>query len=144
MHIDLVRADITSLRSDAIVNPTSAQLVPGAEAGTATVTTGGNLLCKYVINAVVPRLGDGDEDAKLRRATLASLERAEELFLESIAFPPMSTGVFGFSYERCARIMLSAAIDFGSRALSVRRVIFAVFGEDAYNEFDRVLRSLRT
>jgi len=143
MHIDLVRADITSLRADAIVNPNSSQLAHGADVGSATVSTGGNVLCKFVIQAVVPRLGEGDEDAKLRKATISSLERAEELAIESVAFPPMSSGVFGFSYERCAQIMLSAAIDFAPRARSLRRVFFALFGEQAYSDFERVLRGLQ-
>lgn len=144
MHIDLVRADIMSLKADAIVNPTSPQLGHGHDVGMATVSTGGNVLCKFVIHAVVPRLGEGDEDEKLRRATWSSMQRAEELALESIAFPPMSTGVFGLSYERCARIMLAAAIDFGPHARSLRRVYFAMFGEQAYADFERVLRELHT
>jgi O-acetyl-ADP-ribose deacetylase (regulator of RNase III) len=147
MDIELLRADISSLKVDAIVNPASSQLLAGhaprPAVGDAIITEGGNLFCKFVIHAVVPRMGEGDEESKLRSATLASFRRAEELALSSIAFPPMSAGVFGLSYERCARIMLGAAVDFRGEARSVRRVVFCLFGAGAYDDFDRVLRDLQ-
>lgn len=147
MDIELLRADISSLKVDAIVNPASAQLIAGyaprPAVGDAIVTEGGNLFCKFIIHAVVPRLGEGNEEPKLRSATWASLQRAEELALSSVAFPPMSAGVFGISYERCARIMLGTAVDFRGQARSVRRVVFCLFGRDAYDDFDRVLRELQ-
>ena len=70
MNIELLRADVNSLKVDAIINPASASK-PVAEFGSvpvghAVVTSGGNVLCKFVIHAIVPRFGDGDEDAKLR------------------------------------------------------------------------------
>jgi len=147
MDIELLRADISSLKVDAIVNPASAHLVAcfgtGAGVGEAIIVEGGNLFCKFVIHAVVPRLGEGGEETKLRRAIWSSLQRAEELALSSVAFPPMSAGVFGFSYERCARIMLAAAVDFRGDARSLRRVVFCLFGRDSYDDFDRVLRELQ-
>ncbi len=147
MDIELLRADISSLKVDAIVNPASAQLIAGyaprPAVGDAVITEGGNLFCKFVIHAVVPRLGEGNEEPKLRSATWSSLQRAEELALSSVAFPPMSAGVFGISYERCARIMLGTAVDFRAQARSVRRVVFCLFGRDAYDDFDRVLRELQ-
>lgn len=147
MDIQLLRADVTSLKVDAIVNPSSAQLqpAPGIErlpVGSAVVTTGGNLLCKFVIHAVVPRIGEGDEDAKLRAATWAALERAEELAIESVGMPAMSTGAFGFSFERCAHIMLGATLDFRSRARSLQRVVYFLFGDEPYTTFQRVLTEL--
>jgi O-acetyl-ADP-ribose deacetylase len=146
MDIELLRADISSLKVDAIVNPASAQLIAGLAqrlaVGDAIVTEGGNLFCKFVIHAVVPRLGEGNEEPKLRGATWASLQRAEELALSSVAFPPMSTGVFGISYERCARVMIGAAVDFRGHARSLRRVVFCLFGREAYDDFERVLRDL--
>jgi O-acetyl-ADP-ribose deacetylase (regulator of RNase III) len=142
MDIELLRADVSSLKVDAIVNPASAQLAR-ARVGEAIVTEGGNLFCKFIIHAVVPRVGEGEEEAKLRRATWSSLQRVEELALSSVAFPPMSAGVFGFSYERCARIMLGAALDFRGQARSLRRVVFCLFGKDAYQDFDRVLQELQ-
>jgi len=75
-------------------------------------TKGGNLKAKYVIHAVGPRLGEGDEDEKLRRATLNSLKLADEYGLRSMAFPAVSTGIFGFPKDRCAKIMLSTTIEY--------------------------------
>lgn len=147
MDIELLRADISSLKVDAIVNPASPQLLngyaPRPAVGEAVVTEGGNLFCKFVIHAVVPRIGEGSEETKLRNATLSSLQRAEELALSSVAFPAMAAGVFGMSYERCARIMLGAAVDFRGHARSLRRVVFCLFGKDPYDDFDRVLRELQ-
>ena len=147
MDIELLRADVSSLKVDAIVNPANPQLLAGytprPAAGEAIITEGGNLFCKFVIHAVVPRMGEGNEEAKLRSATWSSLQRAEELALSSVAFPALAAGVFGISFERCARIMLAAAIDFRAQARSVRRVVFCLFGKDPYDDFDRVLRELR-
>jgi O-acetyl-ADP-ribose deacetylase (regulator of RNase III) len=70
-------------------------------------TSGGELPCKYVIHAVGPVWGEGDEDHKLAMAINGSLRRADELKLESIAFPAISTGIFGFPKDRAARIMFA-------------------------------------
>ena len=76
------------------------------------ITTSGNLKARYVIHAAGPRKGEGDEEEKLRNATLSSLRVADENGLKSIGFPAISTGVFGFPIERCAEIMLSATMDY--------------------------------
>lgn len=77
-------------------------------------TSGGQMSCKYVIHAVGPIWGDtqsasasGDEDNKLAAAVSGSLRRADELKLESIAFPAISTGIFGFPKERAAKIIFA-------------------------------------
>ena len=96
MDIELLRADVSSLKVDAIVNPANPQLLAGytprPAAGEAIITEGGNLFCKFVIHAIVPRFGDGDEDAKLRNAVWAALKRAEELAIASVAMPPVPAG----------------------------------------------------
>jgi O-acetyl-ADP-ribose deacetylase (regulator of RNase III) len=78
-------------------------------------TSGGMLPAKYVIHAVGPVWGHphkagagGDEDAKLEEAVTGSLRVADELELKSIAFPAISTGIFGFPKERAAKIILEA------------------------------------
>jgi O-acetyl-ADP-ribose deacetylase (regulator of RNase III) len=71
-------------------------------------TSGGQLPARYVIHAVGPVWGDGDEDAKLAAAVTGSLRVADELGLASIAFPAISTGIFGFPKERAAKIMFAA------------------------------------
>src|SRR5512146_442237 len=70
-------------------------------------TSGGLLPAKYVIHAVGPVWGDGDEDNKLASAVTGSLRVAEELKCESISMPAISTGIFGFPKERAAGILFS-------------------------------------
>src|SRR5512147_568686 len=112
--LGLVEGDITEMDTDAIVNAANAQLVLGggvagairrkggpqiqAECdkiggtfvGGAVITTGGKLKAKHVIHAVGPRMGEGDEDDKLKNATLNSLKVADENRLKSVAFPAIS------------------------------------------------------
>jgi O-acetyl-ADP-ribose deacetylase len=135
MHIELLRADITSLKVDAMVNESAPGAVP---VGQATVTTGGNLLCKFVIHASVPSPGDVNCETKLRAATMSALERAEELAISSVGIPSM--GGAALPVDEVARVMIQAALDFRTRARSLQRVVFCLFGADAYNAFERVLR----
>jgi len=74
-------------------------------------TGAGSLPCRYVIHAVGPVWGEGDEDARLEAAVSGSLHLADRLELASIAFPAISTGIFGFPKERAADIILSAIQD---------------------------------
>jgi O-acetyl-ADP-ribose deacetylase (regulator of RNase III) len=69
-------------------------------------TSGGALPAKYVIHAVGPVWGDGDEDKKLADAVYGSLRVADELKLTSISMPAISTGIFGFPKDRAAKIIL--------------------------------------
>ncbi|HEX9985644.1 MAG TPA: macro domain-containing protein [Thermoanaerobaculia bacterium] len=163
MKIQLIRADISSIKVDAIVNPTNPQVQQaggagrlamsarkadveevGLPVGTAAVTSGGNLLAKFVIHASIPRVGDGDEDAKLRAATWSALERAEELAVESVGLPAMGTGSYGFDLDRAAHVMLGATIDFRRRARSLQRAVFCLFGKEPFDAFDRALKELET
>jgi O-acetyl-ADP-ribose deacetylase (regulator of RNase III) len=162
----LVRGDITELEVDAIVNAANAHLqlgggVAGAirtrggssiqeecnrigpiRVGEAAVTGGGSLKASYVIHAVGPVFGEGDEDEKLRGATLSSLERASEKKVHSMAFPAISTGIFGFPKERCARIMLQTVSEFLSgRQTSLETVIFCLWSEQDLALFERILVS---
>jgi O-acetyl-ADP-ribose deacetylase (regulator of RNase III) len=77
-------------------------------------TSGGILPARYVIHAVGPVWGDGDEDAKLAAAVTGSLRVADELGLASIAFPAISTGIFGFPKERAAEIIFKAIEEYFS------------------------------
>src|SRR5574342_250818 len=71
-------------------------------------TSGGLLPAKYVIHAVGPVWGEGSEEAKLAEAVSGSLRVADELGLKSIAFPAISTGIFGFPKERAAKVILES------------------------------------
>ena len=163
--LELVEGDITEMETDAIVNAANAQLILGggvagairrkggpkiqAECnkiggtfvGGAVITTGGNLEAIYVIHAVGPRMGEGNEDEKLRNATLNSLKLADENKLKSISFPAISTGIFGFPIQRCAAIMLSTAIDYLQGSTGLEKVVFCLFGQDSYQVFANQLKS---
>lgn len=163
MEIHLIKGDITTLKIDAIVNAANSRLqhgggVAGAivrkggwiiqeesdrigyvPVGNAAVTGAGELPCKYVIHAVGPRMGEGDEERKLADATTSALERAEELRLESVALPAISTGIFGFPMDRCAVVMVGAVRAFRPRARSLRSVTFCLFDHQAYEIFEQVV-----
>lgn len=157
--IKLLQDDITEQSCDAIVNAANAQLVLGGGVagairikggqsiqdecnaigncvvGGAVITTAGKLKAKHVIHAVGPRMGEGNEDAKLKNATLNSLKTADENHLKSIALPAISTGIFGFPLERCAEIMLTAAIEYLKGQTDIETVLFCLFDDKAYETF---------
>ncbi len=133
-RIQLRRGDITQSQVDAIVNAANASLQHGGGVAAAISRRGGAVIqqesnrwvrehglvphdapaytscgalpCRYVIHAVGPVWGSGDEDAKLAAAIEGSLRLAEDLSLRSIAFPAISTGIFGFPRKRAAKIFL--------------------------------------
>ncbi len=80
--------------------------------GGAVVTTAGKLPAKYVIHAVGPRMGEGDEERKLAQAVWNALRRAEELGISSVAMPAISTGIFGFPKDRGTEIILRTVVEF--------------------------------
>ncbi len=158
--LELVEGDITEMQTDAIVNAANARLILGGGVagaikrkggpsiqeecnkiggtfvGGAVKTGAGNLKTKYVIHAVGPRMGEGNEDEKLKNATLNSLKVADENQLKSISFPAISTGIFGFPIQRCAEIMLKTTIDYLKGQTSMERVVFCLFGQDSYKVFE--------
>lgn len=162
--VELVEGDITEMQTEAIVNAANAQLVLGGgvagairrkggpqiqnecdkigrtSVGGAVITTGGNLKAKYVIHAVGPRLGEGNEDEKLKNATLNSLKLADENNLKSISFPAISTGVFGFPVRRCAEIMLKTTLDYLKGQTGLEKVVFCLFGQANYQVFTKQLK----
>lgn len=140
MHIQLLRTDTTSLKVDALVYPEEA--ASDLQEGRAVVTTGGNLLCRFVIHVKVANADESDADAKLRASTIAALERAEELAIASVGLPSIGAGPFGFTTERCARVMLAATLDFRTRARSLQRAVFCLLGHEEYSIFERVLEEL--
>ena len=75
-------------------------------------TLGGRLPARFVIHAVGPVWGAGDEDAKLAQAVSGSLRTADELKCESLALPAISTGIFGFPKERAAKIIFKTIEDY--------------------------------
>jgi len=134
--LQIVQGDITTDEVDAVVNAANEHLQHGGGVAWAIVrrggqviqdesdqwirqhgtvshaapawTSGGSLPTKYVIHAVGPVWGDGDEDNKLADAVTGSLRVADELKCESISMPAISTGIFGFPKERAAEIIFSS------------------------------------
>jgi O-acetyl-ADP-ribose deacetylase (regulator of RNase III) len=86
-------------------------------------TSGGNLPAKYVIHAVGPVWGDGDEDQKLSDAVTGSLQLADELNCTSIALPAISTGIFGFPKEHAAAVIFSSIEEYLENNRSGLRVV---------------------
>ncbi|HPQ40329.1 MAG TPA: macro domain-containing protein [bacterium] len=162
----LVKGDITEMAVDAIVNAANSALqlgsgVAGAirrkggptiqeecdaighcDTGAAAITRGGNLKAKYVIHAVGPVMGSGNEDRKLTDATMSSLEVAEVNGIRSLAFPAISTGVFGFPKDRCAKVMLSTTIAYLQSGSEIDRVFFCLYDDETYSIFEDELSRL--
>lgn len=168
--LELVEGDITDLRVDSIVNAANGALklgggVAGAirrrggpqiqkecdriiaekgriPTGEAVITTGGNLEASYVIHAVGPIHGEGDEDQKLRKATANSLKLADEHGLKSIAFPAISTGYFGLPKRRCAEAMLSTAVSYMEKRTNLRKVILCLYDQGTFGIFKETLERI--
>jgi O-acetyl-ADP-ribose deacetylase (regulator of RNase III) len=164
-RIELAEGDITDLDVDAVVNAANSALqlgsgVAGAirakggpaiqaecdrighcPVGGAVVTGGGNLKARHVIHAVGPLGSDPDADDKLASACREALSRAEELGLSSVALPALSTGVFGFPLPRAAEILTATAREFAKSHAKPERIVFCLFGKDAFREFEKALRN---
>jgi O-acetyl-ADP-ribose deacetylase (regulator of RNase III) len=138
--LKLIHGDLTEARVDVIVNAANAQLMHGGgvagaivrkggrtiqresdawvrEFGSVTqdkpaLTTAGTLPSQFVIHAVGPVWGEGDEEAKLHAAVYHALVLADSRHFRSLALPAISTGIFGFPKELGAQRILDAILDF--------------------------------
>ena len=100
-------------------------------------TSGGDLHCRYVIHAVGPVWGEGDEDKKLAGAIMGALQLGNQLGVSSIAFPAISTGIFGFPKERAAQIILHEFMDYLSESpgTSLELVRLILFDDESVAAF---------
>lgn len=169
--IEFIKGDITDMDTDAIVNAANERLAHGGgvagaivrkggpriqqestewvarhgivHTGTAAITGGGDLAAKYVIHAVGPVMGSGDEDAKLRSATKSALDLAVTYKLHSITFPAISTGIFGYPIGRCAHIMLKAVLEHLESETTLERIVFCLFDEKALGAFEKEIENVQ-
>lgn len=164
--LKILEGNIVLLNVDAIVNAANKSLILGGgvagairkhggptiqeecnemgpiEVGEAVLTGAGNLNAEYVIHAVGPVYGEGDEDTKLANATLNSLKIAKKKNIKSIAFPAISTGIFHFPIKRCAEIMIKVAMDFLRENESPEEIVLCLYGERAYSIFQSTFERL--
>ena len=164
----LIQGDLTHRDVDAIVNAANSSLrhgggVAGAivrkggpsiqdesdkigfvPAGHAAITGAGRLPAKFVIHAVGPRMGEGDEDSKLRSAVITSLQLASEKKLGSISFPAIGSGIFGFPKDRCAKILITESLNFlkAHRDSSLDIVEFCIYDDETLEHFRREFENL--
>ena len=164
-RLEIFQGDITTLDVDAIVNAANKQLEPGGgvcgaihraagpelaracralgrcPTGEARITPGFDLTARHVIHAVGPvwQGGEAGEEGLLEGAYRSSLALAREQGLASIAFPAISTGIYGFPLERATGIAVAACRAHLAQETSVRRIVFAVFGAEAEAAYRRVL-----
>ena len=167
-NLQIVQGDITTENVDAIVNAANEHLQHGGGVAWAISknggpiiqqesdvwiqsngpisythpawTSGGLLPAKYVIHAVGPIWGQGDEDINLSKAVTGAMRMADELGLNSIAFPAISTGIFGFPKERAAKIIIETIeIYFTENTLSELSIVkLVLFDQPMVDAFIKV------
>ena len=164
----LVEGDITIEETDAIVNAANSRLaggggvdgaihraggpsimaecrkIGGCPTGQAVITTGGNLKAKFVIHTVGPvyQGGTKGEAALLKSAHLESLKLVSAKKLKSVAFPAISTGVYGYPVNEAAHIALKTVIDYLKEHRDIELVRFVLFGRKTYDTFAEELKKL--
>jgi O-acetyl-ADP-ribose deacetylase (regulator of RNase III) len=164
MAITIIKGDITEQRVDAIVNAANEQLLPGAGVcgaihkkggdeiffecaeliermghpcwtGTSVLTCGGNLPAPYVIHAVGPRWAEPRSDRLLRSAYGSAFVQAWQFGLDTIAFPSISTGIYGYPIDLAARIAVAEAKRWRREFKEIR---FVLFDDETYRVFREV------
>lgn len=156
--INIIQGDITEQKVDAIVNAANNTLlggggvdgaihrkggriileqckkIGGCPTGEARITTAGDLPSKYVIHTVGPIYNDGSsgEEALLYNAYINSLKLAAEYNLETISFPSISTGAYGYPIDKAVKVVLKAVMDFIDNINDIKEIIFILFSTDNY------------
>lgn len=162
--IEIIQGDITSLHVDAIVNAANETLLGGGgvdgaihraagpelleecrrlngcKTGEAKITKGYRLHARYVIHTVGPiwKGGNSNEDDLLKNCYYNSLKIAEGHSLSSIAFPAISTGVYGFPFKRASKIAVNTVKEFMEKRGSINKIVFILFGQKDYDLFNEV------
>lgn len=167
--ISIQQGDITAIEADAVVNAANKALAPGGgvagaihraggpnltqecekmggcETGEAKITSGYDLPAPYVIHTVGPVYGQegGREEELLTSSYKESLKVAEEYGLQTIAFPGLSTGAFGYPKQEAFRIALETAKNYlDDQASSLEKVIFVAFTAEDVELYKKILMQL--
>ena len=165
--VRLVKADITERKVDAIVNAANSYLkhgggVAGAiirrggkiiqiesdqigyvKVGTAVITTSGDLPCSAVIHTVGPKMGEGNEENKLKKAINSVFVLASEKEFKSISIPAISSGIFGFPKKRCADILLTEAVNFLLKnETPLRNIEFCIIDDETLIHFKNTMKKI--
>src|SRR5690625_4366657 len=166
--ISLVQGDITKQKVDAIVNAANESLLGGGgvdgaihraagpelleecrklngcPTGEAKITNGYKLPAKYVIHTVGPiwRGGDNDEDRLLANCYKNSLKLASDNNIKSIAFPSISTGVYGYPIELASRIALTEIQNFIKSTKEIEKVVIVCFDEEDFQTYQEAYKEL--
>jgi O-acetyl-ADP-ribose deacetylase (regulator of RNase III) len=168
-RLELVMGDITQEPVEAIVNAANSRLMHGGgvagvisrrggprvqQESTAWVrdrgavgfdspayTGAGDLPYRYILHAVGPVWGEGDEENKLARTVRSTLELADQLKIGSLSMPAISTGIFGFPKDKAARVILRAVSDyFNTQPTSrVHLVRLALFDQEMVEIFQKAV-----
>jgi O-acetyl-ADP-ribose deacetylase (regulator of RNase III) len=162
-EIEVRQADITKLEVDAIANAANTELkhgggVAGAisraggpsvqsesderapiELGEAVETTAGEMPARWVIHAATMHLGGPTSAEIIRKATASTLAKADELGAKSLGLVAFGTGVGGFPLDEAARIEVEEARRHLAAGSGLERVVFAVFGDEAAEAFERAV-----
>ena len=168
-RIELIRGDITKQQVDAIVNAANSSLMGGSgvdgaihraggpaileecrmivdkqggcSTGEAVITTGGDLPANYVIHTVGPVWNGGKKNEAILLANCYknSLQLAVNYKLTSIAFPNISTGVYGYPKKEAAEIATATVIDFLKTASSIEKLLFVCFDDENYLLYESIL-----
>lgn len=168
--VELVQGDITQQTTDAIVNAANARLAggggvdgaihraggpeimaetkrlypQGCPTGQAVITKAGRLPCRYVIHAVGPRWqgGHAGEEKLLRSAYHNALQLAVDHDCQSVAFPALSAGAYGYPLAEAARVALETTCAFLREKQRPTLVRFVLFSKDVLDEFSNQLALL--
>jgi O-acetyl-ADP-ribose deacetylase (regulator of RNase III) len=168
-RISIVEGDITKLNVDAVVNAANNSLLGGGgvdgaihraagpklldecitlngcETGDAKITGGYNLPARHVIHTVGPiwRGGNNGEPEKLASCYRKSMEVAVANGVQTIAFPAISTGVYGYPLEEAAQIAVSQVVECLNEMPSLKNVTFVLFGAKNYDIYKAILSNLK-